>query len=71
MAPLPSKRDALPSQRTIHSLLLTYTLTVVEAGKHTIKLPLLNKYVCMLCISILSGAIMHAVELWMPCMHMR
>ena len=47
LAPLLGKRDALPNQRTIHSLLLTYKLTVVEAGKHTIRLPLLNKYACM------------------------
>lgn len=44
LAPLLGKRDALPNQRTIHSLLLTYKLTVVEAGKHTVRLPLLNKY---------------------------
>ena len=44
MAPLLDKRDALPNQRTIHSLLLTYKLSVVEAGKHTVRLPLLNKY---------------------------
>ena len=44
MAPLAGRRDALPNQRTIHSLLLTYKLTVVEAGKHTVRLPLLNKY---------------------------
>ena len=43
MAPLPGKRDALPNGRTIHTLLLTYKLTVVEAGKHTVTLPLLNR----------------------------
>ncbi|CAK0779170.1 hypothetical protein CVIRNUC_004710 [Coccomyxa viridis] len=45
LAPLLGKRDALPNQRTIHSLLLTYKLTVVEAGKHTVRLPLLNNFV--------------------------
>jgi len=43
LAPLPGKRDALPNNRTIHTLLLTYKLTVTEAGKHTITLPLLNR----------------------------
>ena len=58
MAPLVGRRDALPNQRTIHSLLLTYKLTVVEAGKHTVRLPLLNKYARMPWDSVLSGAML-------------
>ena len=42
LAPLPGKRDALPNNRAIHSLLLTYKLSVAEAGKHTVTLPPLN-----------------------------
>ena len=43
LAPLPGKRDTLPNNRTIHSLLLTYKLSVAEAGKHTVTLPPLNR----------------------------
>jgi hypothetical protein len=43
LAPLPGARDVLPNGRTIHTLLLTYKLTVAEAGKHTVTLPLLNR----------------------------
>ena len=43
LAPLPGARDVLPDGRTIHTLLLTYKLTVAEAGKHTVTLPLLNR----------------------------
>ena len=43
LAPLPGARDVLPNGRTIHTLLLTYKLTVGEAGKHTVTLPLLNR----------------------------
>ena len=43
LAPLPGKRDALPNNRVIHSLLLTYKLSVTEGGKHTITLPPLNR----------------------------
>ena len=42
LAPLRGERDALPNNRTIHSLLLTYKLSVAEAGKHTVTLPPLN-----------------------------
>ncbi|CAL8469996.1 g9538 [Coccomyxa elongata] len=45
LAPLPGARDVLPNGRTIHTLTLTYKLTVAEAGKHTVTLPLLNRYV--------------------------
>ena len=73
MAPLLGKRDALPNQRTIHSLLLTYKLTVVEAGKHTIRLPLLNKYVRMPWVPVFSGTSLHgnATEFWRPSIHTR
>lgn len=43
LAPLGS-RDVLPNGRTIHSLTLTYKFKAEEAGKHTVTLPLLNRY---------------------------
>ncbi|KAK9809052.1 hypothetical protein WJX72_008467 [[Myrmecia] bisecta] len=45
LAPLLDPRDALPEGRVIHSLMLTYKLSVAEAGKHKPTLPMLNKYV--------------------------
>ncbi len=43
LAPLPGARDVLPNGRTIHTLTLTYKLSVAEAGKHCVTLPLLNR----------------------------
>lgn len=42
LAPLSAERDALPDGRLVHGLTLTYKLDVKEAGKHTMRLPLLN-----------------------------
>ena len=42
LAPLSAARDQLPDGRLVHGLTLTYTLDVKEAGKHTMRLPLLN-----------------------------
>jgi tripeptidyl-peptidase-2 len=36
-------RDTLPSGRPIYRLLLTYKLSVAEAGKYKPTVPLLNK----------------------------
>jgi hypothetical protein len=43
LAPLSAERDALPEGRRVHALTLTYKLDVKEAGKHTVRLPLLNR----------------------------
>ena len=48
LAPTAGARDALPENRTIHRLELTYKLKVEEAGGHKPTLPLLNR--CRLCV---------------------
>jgi len=45
LAPLRAPRDLLPVGRTIHSLLLSYKLSLPEGGKVTPKVPLLNRFV--------------------------
>ncbi|KAG7670442.1 hypothetical protein Ndes2437A_g04966 [Nannochloris sp. 'desiccata'] len=45
LAPLRAPRDLLPGGRTIHSLLLSYKLSLPEGGKVTPRVPLLNKFV--------------------------
>jgi tripeptidyl-peptidase II len=45
LAPLRAPRDVLPGGRTIHSLLLSYKLSLQEGGKVTPRVPLLNRYV--------------------------
>ena len=45
LAPLRAPRDLLPGGRTIHSLLLSYKLSLPEGGKVTPKVPLFNRYV--------------------------
>ena len=42
LAPLPFPRDTLPEGRVTHRLILTYKLTMTEAGKVTPTLPMLN-----------------------------
>ncbi len=42
MQPLSGDRDRLPTGKAVQSLILTYKLTVTEAGKHTPTLPMLN-----------------------------
>jgi tripeptidyl-peptidase-2 len=44
-APLLGPRDVLPGGRTIHSLLLSYKLSLPEGGKVTPRVPLLNRFV--------------------------
>ncbi|KAK9867034.1 hypothetical protein WJX84_006426, partial [Apatococcus fuscideae] len=41
---LSGDRDRLPNGKAVHSLILTYKLTVTEAGKHIPTLPTLNGY---------------------------
>lgn len=43
LSPLPWPRDTLPEGRVIHRLILTYKLSLAEAGKVTPTLPMLNK----------------------------
>ncbi len=43
LVPLSAERDALPEGRRVHALTLTYKLDVKEAGKYTVRLPLLNR----------------------------
>ncbi|GAB4814120.1 hypothetical protein N2152v2_001166 [Parachlorella kessleri] len=45
LAPLPFPRDTLPQGRVTHRLILTYKLSMAEAGKVTPTLPMLNGYV--------------------------
>ncbi len=42
LAPLPFPRDTLPEGRVTHRLILTYKLSMAEAGKVTPTLPMLN-----------------------------
>ena len=45
LSPLPGPRDALPDGRTAHALVLTYKFSLVEDGKVTPLLPILNRCV--------------------------
>ncbi len=42
LAPLEGPRDALPRGRTPHGLTLTYKLSLIEGGKITPRLPMMN-----------------------------
>ncbi len=43
LSPLPGPRDALPDGRTAHALVLTYKFSLLEDGKVTPVLPMLNR----------------------------
>ena len=43
LTPLAGPRDALPQGRTAHALVLTYKFSLMEDGKVTPMLPMLNR----------------------------
>ena len=45
MKALPDPRNALPGNRTVHELMLSYDVTLAEGGKITPKIPAINNYV--------------------------
>ncbi|WPT13225.1 Tripeptidyl-peptidase 2 [Picochlorum sp. SENEW3] len=45
MKALPGPRNALPGNRTVHELVLSYDVTLAEGGKITPKIPAINNYV--------------------------
>eukprot|EP00889_Picochlorum_renovo_P000899 jgi/Picre1/27929/NNA_000891.t1 len=45
MKALPDPRNALPGNRTVHELVLSYDMTLAEGGKITPKIPAINNYV--------------------------